>query len=463
MVNTRRRKKKRKVNYARIVLVVVAVALVGLTAFLGVDLLLKKMGFSLPTELKSDLSDSAEVHRLTDDVGIAIYYPTFTDTTMTGLFATHADEILIDLLKQEIMPQEETQYVKVEYTKTDYQNKYVSVAYKFDYMGQSYEYDYFYDMQGNTFNNEVVDDFLKHQISLDARAFAKMDSALKDVAHSIDFAQKTKADQLNPFKVLVSGENLLIEFEDYYQGYPLKFGMDLKEIANHVNLDLGIAQTIANDELRIPKRYVDPEKPMIALTFDDGPYAPNTNQLIDTLYEYDGVATYYVLGNRIKGEESTMIRNIANGNEIGSHSYGHPDLRTINDEQLSFQLTETSRIVNEDLTKGLYSIKTFRTPYGAKNDNVSSKSPYPFIMWSIDTLDWKHRDPNQTVRAIMDYVKDGDIILMHDIHEPSIKGAIEAIKQLKDAGYQLVTVSELFEAKGIVMDNGKNYHSTRGY
>ena len=79
------------------------------------------------------------------------------------------------------------------------------------------------------------------------------------------------------------------------------------------------------------------------------------------------------------------------------------------------------------------------------------------ILWNIDTLDWKTRNAEATVNTVMESVKDGDIILMHDIHTESVDAAVELIPKLIDAGFQLVTVSEMAAAKGIVLENGKSY------
>ena len=98
-----------------------------------------------------------------------------------------------------------------------------------------------------------------------------------------------------------------------------------------------------------------------------------------------------------------------------------------------------------------------RPPYGAISDTMKSVIGMPMILWNIDTLDWKTRNAEATVNMVMENVKDGDIVLMHDIHTESVDAAMELIPKLIEAGYQLVTVPEMAAAKGITMEAGKSY------
>ena len=106
-----------------------------------------------------------------------------------------------------------------------------------------------------------------------------------------------------------------------------------------------------------------------------------------------------------------------------------------------------------------YTIKHFRPPYGATNATVKENSAYPLIMWGIDTLDWKTLDPVQTVENTMSAVKDGSIVLMHDIHAETVTAVESLLPQLIEAGYQLVTVDELLQAKGTEVYNGQRVFS----
>ncbi len=102
-----------------------------------------------------------------------------------------------------------------------------------------------------------------------------------------------------------------------------------------------------------------------------------------------------------------------------------------------------------------------RPPYGAYNSSVLSCVGVPAILWSIDTRDWEHRNADRTVSNVLTQVKDGDIILMHDIHKATVDAAERLIPELKRRGYQLVTVSELAKYKQKSLSAGNVYTAIR--
>ena len=115
----------------------------------------------------------------------------------------------------------------------------------------------------------------------------------------------------------------------------------------------------------------------------------------------------------------------------------------------------------DKLLKGVTGKKAFlmRPPYGSVSSTLRKWVKKPMILWSIDTLDWKTRNAKKTVKAVMSGVKDGDIVLMHDLYKESRDAAVKLIPKLIRKGYQLVTVSELAEYKGISLEDGKKYYS----
>lgn len=209
-----------------------------------------------------------------------------------------------------------------------------------------------------------------------------------------------------------------------------------------------------------PTFEINPDALMVALTFDDGPSSKNTLEIVEKLKEYNAHATFFVLGSNVKGREDIINSILDSGNEIGGHSWDHPNLVKVIDSELEKQLYWVKDAVKEASNNG-YEIKLFRPPYGAVNQHVKNMSPYPLINWDIDTLDWKNKNTEKIIANVKDNLKDGSIILMHDIHEVSKTAALELIPMLIDEGYQLVTVSELFEAKGIPLEKGNVYFSAR--
>ena len=202
---------------------------------------------------------------------------------------------------------------------------------------------------------------------------------------------------------------------------------------------------------------IDPDKKMVALTFDDGP-GPYTQAIVDCLKKNNARATFFVIGNRVDTYDEELASAFKNGNEIANHSYTHPNLTKLSSSEVKSELTKTDNKV-----KNIIGVKPtlLRTPGGNTNDTVREVCNKPIIYWSIDTLDWKTRNKSKTVNSVMNNVRDGDIILMHDIYSPTKDAALEIIPKLKAKGYQLVTVSELAKYRGYKLTNGTTYSSLR--
>ena len=200
----------------------------------------------------------------------------------------------------------------------------------------------------------------------------------------------------------------------------------------------------------------DPSKkrPMIALTFDDGP-GEYTETLLDTVEKYNAHVTFFMVGQNVEGHESTIQRMLKLGCELGNHTWDHPS-QTLPNMDLDSVLQEFQK-TDDAIVKACGQAATVcRAPYGAITDEQMSAVGKPFFMWSTDSLDWKLMDADADYNQIMNdsSLGDGSIILMHDIHEPSVKCATEKlIPALIDQGYKLVTVSELAEAKDVTLQS----------
>ena len=187
---------------------------------------------------------------------------------------------------------------------------------------------------------------------------------------------------------------------------------------------------------------IDPTKPMIALTFDDGP-SKHTERLLDIFAQYGGKGTFFVVGNVIEKREETLNRMVAEGHEIGGHSWDHRQLTKLSSADMTDEIMNTRAKIYS-----LTGIDTtiMRPPYGSYNDEtkrICAENGIVIINWSLDTLDWKYRDADKVYDAIMSEVKDGDIILCHDLHGTTVDAMERVIPDLIAQGYQLVTVSEL--------------------
>ena len=205
-------------------------------------------------------------------------------------------------------------------------------------------------------------------------------------------------------------------------------------------------------------RNIDPNRPMVALTYDDGPNAPVTNRILNSLEAVGGRATFFVVGSNVHGRNATIMKRAFDmGCEIGNHTYKHENLTKLSAEAIKSTISSTDQKVIE--VTGT-SPSLVRPPYGAKNASVLNTIGKPAILWSIDTLDWKTKNASSTINAVLNHVKDGDVILMHDIYGPTADASETIIPELVKRGYQLVTVTELASYRG-GLHTGKSYGAFR--
>ena len=220
-----------------------------------------------------------------------------------------------------------------------------------------------------------------------------------------------------------------------------------------ISEDIDFEKPLVN--INLPKRNLDPNKPMIALSFDDGPNKKTTIPILDVLKEHDSAATFFILGNRVSDNADILKRMLEEGSEIGNHSYNHKELTKLSTDGVKEQISKTQEAVME--ATGVKP-KLMRPTYGSFDDKLKSLVDMPLILWSVDTEDWKSRDSKKVTNHVLENVKDGDIILMHDIYESTAEATKLLVPKLIDMGYQLVTISELFESKGESLRGGEIYH-----
>ncbi len=207
------------------------------------------------------------------------------------------------------------------------------------------------------------------------------------------------------------------------------------QVADAMGLD---SQAINNQ-----KRIIDPTKPMIALTFDDGP-SEYTTRILKVLAKYDARATFCVIGKNVELYRDVIVRIVSGGNEIACHTWSHPKLTEQSAATIRSQITRTNDLVRE-ITGG-YEIRVLRPPYGSHNKTVRSIcADLGMIIahWEVDTKDWNNRNTSTTYKNIMKGAANGTIVLCHDIYSTTAAAAEKAIPELISRGYQLVTVSEL--------------------
>lgn len=248
-----------------------------------------------------------------------------------------------------------------------------------------------------------------------------------------------------------------IEFYKYFYDTGIYSYDSDKFIIDLENTRIDKTTTSVFDYDIVMNREVNTNNKYIALTFDDGPNY-NTNKVLEVLNKYNVKATFFVLGSKIMGNEYILEKEYTSGMEIGNHTFNHLLLTKYKDDVITKEIEDTSNKIFE--ITGRYP-KLLRPSYGAYNDKIKKISNMPIILWDIDTLDWKYHNSKKIASRVINSVKDGDIILMHDIYSATGNSLNIIIPELLSRGYTFVTIPELFYYKGITLEEGKVYRYAR--
>lgn len=202
-------------------------------------------------------------------------------------------------------------------------------------------------------------------------------------------------------------------------------------------------------------RTLDKTKPAVALTFDDGP-SNQTGRILDALEKDGGLATFFLVGDRVEKYAETAQREYASGCLVGTHMYSHTKLTDMTAAEVENELNQCSAI---HLSVIGAQPSVARPPYGSTNSTVREAVNLPLINWSLNSNDWETRDADRIYNDVMNNIQDGDIVLFHDLKDFSASAIERIVPALTKQGYQLVTVQELFELKGRTLEPGVVYSS----
>lgn len=208
--------------------------------------------------------------------------------------------------------------------------------------------------------------------------------------------------------------------------------------------------------LPLPVRAVSETK-YVALTFDDGPSGRYTRHLLEGLRERDVKATFLLCGYRIDQYPELTERIFREGHEIGYHGYSHSSMKTMSRRDIARELQDTRALLPEDCEPVF-----LRPPGGACSDavrEVSKARQLAILSWSVDPRDWATRDAIAVESAVLGKVQDGDVILLHDMTDSSVRAALDIVDQLKEKGFRFVTASELARLRDVKITPGKTYMS----
>ncbi len=193
--------------------------------------------------------------------------------------------------------------------------------------------------------------------------------------------------------------------------------------------------------------HIDPEQPMVALTFDDGPNPTYTPPLLDLLYRYQAPSTFFILGEKISSNRWLLQEMVCSGHELGNHTYSHTDLTTLTPQQIEYEIDKTKNALKKILPN--YTMLYVRPPYGHYNQLVEDTVEQPLILWDIDTMDWDSASVDTICEIVLTNIHDGDILVFHD-NNPNLLKALERIlPELQEQGFQFVTIRQLAEYRTI--------------
>ena len=196
------------------------------------------------------------------------------------------------------------------------------------------------------------------------------------------------------------------------------------------------------------------EPKYVALTFDDGPRPGTTDRLLDGLLERDAAATFFVIGEQVRGNEALLRRMAAEGHQIGNHTYSHVRLLKAEKDAVVEEIHKTETLLKEVLGDSSFWL---RPPYGLIGAERSKLIRTPMIYWSVDPEDWKLLNKDKVVAAVLGAGQPGDIILLHDFYSTSVDAALALVDALQAEGYDFVTVEELFRIQEVEPQAGVLY------
>lgn len=208
-----------------------------------------------------------------------------------------------------------------------------------------------------------------------------------------------------------------------------------------IKMDGRKTMSVSSDSVR-SQSISDEVRPVVALTFDDGPNASSTPILLDGLKERKVRATFFLIGENIeKGENEKIVKRMyEEGHLIGNHTYTHCNLAKLETGEAKKELEQTDTVIEKITGK---QPAFARAPYGELPVDSEQDLSRMYIGWTVDPLDWMTEDAGAVVKTVVEEINPGDVILLHDCYPSSVQAAIRIVDLLQGKGYEFVTVDHL--------------------
>lgn len=406
-----------------------------------------------------------------------IHYPVLGDAVIDAVLKSDVDAVLskfCDEFKDYVAVDENSRaYLSVEYESFLVGDSIASVLYRIQYdsptytnpISQIHTHVFLLSTSEEITPDKILTGDYLTLFSTETANFLSSNPAYADSLTSEKYKSNYSPIAENFTKYILSSDGLTLYFEPYQiasgEFKTLNYTIPAADLTPY--LLFNPFETVAVPQPQLPEVEastntftIDPSKPMIALTFDDGPWASSTNRILDVLEANNAHATFFVLGSRIGSEPETLLREYSLGCEIGSHSFSHRAFSTLKKSTIRKELSKTNKLL-----KKIIGVKAslVRPPYGEHTKSIIKSIKSPAVLWNVDTEDWKSKNKKKILKKVVGKVKDGDIIIMHDIYETTADAVEKLVPKLISEGYQLVTISELLAAKGIEEKPGKIYYN----
>lgn len=267
---------------------------------------------------------------------------------------------------------------------------------------------------------------------------------------------ETKKSTENKEEIDYSKINIL--FNDKSTTFYIKENENIKNL-EIVNNELTEAAKISLnlDESHHKEHTIQKGSKLVAFTFDDGP-SKYTLDIANILEEYNASATFFEVGYNIKAHPEITKELSERGFEIANHTTDHSKLTKLTEVKYLSKINDNNALFKELTGKDM---PYLRPPYGSYNDKIKASAGVPIVTWSLDTRDWESRNKDKVIEMVINNIKEGDIILFHDLYESTRDAVKELMPLLKEQGYQAVSVGELFKSKGITLEAGTSYRYAR--
>lgn len=259
-------------------------------------------------------------------------------------------------------------------------------------------------------------------------------------------------------KEKLTDANINILFNDKSTTFYIKENENIKnlEIVNNELKDASKISLNLDDNYHKEHTIIKDAK-LVAFTFDDGP-SKYTLDIVNILEEYNASATFFEVGYNIKAHPEITKEVSDRGFEVANHTTDHSKLTKLTETKYLSKINDNNALFKELTGKDM---PYLRPPYGSYNDKIKASAGVPIVTWSLDTRDWESRNKDKVIEMVINNIKEGDIILFHDLYESTRDAVKELMPLLKEQGYQAVSVSELFKSKGITLEAGTSYRYAR--